>query len=61
MQSLEEQFPHEEGYRIACYNDFKFTSNATKPGDFNDFIPTLRSRVTVGKCIIVTIMINPSR
>ena len=29
-QSLEEQFPHEEGYRISAYNDFKFTNNNTE-------------------------------
>ena len=27
MQSLEEQFPHKEGYQVARYYDFKFSES----------------------------------
>lgn len=30
-QSLEEQFPPDEGYKISRYNEFKFKSDAAQP------------------------------
>ena len=48
IQSLEEQFPTEEGYRICRYDDFKFQANECNAPHIKVVAPSEHNQCVVG-------------
>ena len=48
IQSLEEQFPGEEGYRICRYDDFKFKDNESNEPHIKVVAPSEHNQCVIG-------------